>query len=128
MPKSTQEALNRGNNLMVVAFINVLAVGWISEVFREDDWADKTDEILMIIFAVIALVWYLRKENRYHVSWIPFILLILTCAAKAGAIMIELNDQAAVGDDFGAIVPLFVMIIVTAIILIRTRKLTQVLA
>ena len=122
MPKTIQEAMNRGNNLMVIAFLNVLALGWVVETFREDDWVDKIDDILLIVFALAALIWFLRQSNRYQASWLPFTLLVLSFVIKVIGIGLEIADTEAVGDDIGVILPFVLMVIVTAVILIRTRN------
>jgi succinate-acetate transporter protein len=122
MPKTIQEAVNRGNNLMVIAFLNVLALGWVVEAIREDDLEDKFDDVALVLFAIIALVWFFRQANRYQASWVPFILLSLSFVVKIIGIVIEINDAEAVGDDIGVIIPFAAMVILTLVLVIRNRN------
>jgi peptidoglycan/LPS O-acetylase OafA/YrhL len=114
--------MNRGNNLMMVAFLSILAVGVIAELFVETELLDKADDAFVLMLGILAVIWYVRGRNRYLYSWTPFILLALAFAGKALAFANEFNDPAAVGDEFGIVPVLAAMLIISAVILVRTRR------
>ena len=122
MPKALREAMNRGNNLMMVAFLAILAVGVVAGLFVENELLDKADDAAVMLLGIIGVVWYLRGRNRYSYSWLPFVLLTLGFVAKGLAFASEFDDPAAVGDEFGIVPVLAAMLILSAVILIRSRR------
>jgi hypothetical protein len=125
MPKSIKEAMNRGNNLLIVGFLSVLGIGVIAELFNEVDLQDKIDDTIIMLIAIIAIVWYVRGTHRYQYSWVPFILLSLGFIDKIGAIAIESGDPAAAGDEFGILPTLLALMIISAVIMVRSRRANQ---
>jgi peptidoglycan/LPS O-acetylase OafA/YrhL len=122
VPKSIKEAFNRGNNLLIVGFMAVLAVGVMAEIFNEPEFTDKIDDILILLLGVGAIIWYFRGDNRFRYSWTPFILLAASLAVKVGALFFELDDQAAVGDEFGIVPTLLALTIISLVIMLRSRQ------
>jgi hypothetical protein len=114
--------MNRGNNLMVVAFLAVLAVGVVAELFAENELLDKADDAAVLLIGIIGVVWYLRGRNRYSYSWTPFVLLALGFVAKVLAFANEFNDPAAAGDEFGILPVIAAMLIISGVILVRARR------
>ena len=117
-----KEATNRGNNLFVVGLLVFLACGVFAEIFVENELLDKADDIFAVLIAIAAVVWYLRGKNRFQYSWAPWSLLAVTFVAKVLAFINEHDDPAAVGDEFGVVIPLAVMVIVSGVILYRTHR------
>ncbi len=122
MPTRVREALNRGNNLFIVGLLVFLACGVFLEIFVENELLDKADDIFAVLIAIAAVVWYLSGKNRFQYSWVPWGLLAVTFVAKVLAFLNERDDPTAVGDEFGVIIPLAVMVIVSGIILYRARR------
>jgi hypothetical protein len=122
MPKSIKEAMNRGNNLLIVGFLSVLGIGVIAELFTENELLDKADDAIIMLLAIIAIIWYVRGTHRYQYSWFPFILLSLAFIDKIGAMSIEFSDPAASGDEFGILPTLLALIIISAVIMVRSRR------
>ncbi|HMD90345.1 MAG TPA: hypothetical protein VKF38_14375 [Anaerolineaceae bacterium] len=122
MPKSIKEAMNRGNNLLMVGFLAVLGIGVIAELFTENELMDKADDVIILLLAIIAVVWYLRGTNRYQYSWFPFILLSIGLLDKIMGLAIEFGDPDAVGDEFGILPTLIAIIIISGVILVRSRN------
>ena len=116
------EATNRGNNLLTLALTTFTGIGLLAELIREPDFIDKLDDIAIILLAITAIVWYFTGRNRYKLSWFPYILLAVSAAVKVGAVLIELKDTSAVGDDFGLVIPLVVMSIIVGIAHGRARR------
>jgi len=121
MPKSIKEAMNRGNNLLIVGFMAVLGIGVIAEIFNEVDIVDKADDIIILILAIIAVVWYLGGTHRYQRSWFPFVLLSLGFIDKIAGLTIEFSDPVSSGDEFGILPTILALMIISAVILVRTR-------
>ncbi len=103
MPKSIKEAMNRGNNLVIIVFLGILAFGVISELFVENELLDKADDAFVLILGIIGIAWYLRGRNRYRYSWTPFTLVALSLVAKVRAFINEFNDPTAAGDEYGIV-------------------------
>ncbi len=122
MSTQVREALNRGNNLLVVGLLAFLACGVFAEIFVENEPLDKADDLFVVLVAIVAVVWYLIGNNRLRYSWSPWALLAVTFIAKVLAFINERDDPAAVGDEFGVVIPLAVMTVVTGVIIYRARK------
>ncbi len=122
MSNQVKEAMNRGNNLLVVGVLVFLASGVFAEIFVENELLDKADDLFVALAAIVAAAWYLWGKNRFQYSWAPWSLLAISFLAKVLAYINERNDPAAVGDEFGVVIPLAVMVIVSGVILYRARK------
>lgn len=122
MKLQVREAINRGNNLLAVGVLVFVASGIFTEILVEDELLDKADDILITLMAIGAVIWYLRGKNRVQFSWTPFALLAIAFVAKVFAFLNEFSDPAAVGDEFGTVIPLAVMTIATGVILYRSRR------
>jgi hypothetical protein len=122
MSTQIKEAINRGNNLLIVGVLSFTALGVFTEIFHENEWLDRADDMFVVLVAIVALVWYLRRNNRYQYSWFPYGLLAATFVVKVLAFINEFDDPIASGDEFGVLIPLFIMVIISAVILIRTRN------
>jgi hypothetical protein len=122
VPKSIKEAMNRGSNLLMVGFLGVLGVGVFAEIINEPDLIDKADDILVALLALAAVIWYFRSDDRYRYSWLPFSLVALALAIKVGSIFAEIDNAASVGDEFGIVPSLLGLLIVSLVIMIRSRR------
>jgi peptidoglycan/LPS O-acetylase OafA/YrhL len=125
MDKKIAELTNRGNNLLIVGLMSFLAVGVFAEIFLENELVDKADDVILVLLAIGGIAWYFSGQNRYRRSFAPYTLLAIVFIDKVAAFINEFNDPAASGDEFGIVPSLLVMVIVTAIILYRTRKVTR---
>ena len=122
MTLNTKEAINRGNNLLGIAYIAVTSVGLIDLVFSENEWLDRADDIAIILIALIGVVWYISGRNRYKRSFVPLAIVGVSFLVKVVALIIEFDDPAAAGDDYGVVIAFLLITIVEAVILYRTRK------
>jgi hypothetical protein len=114
--------VNRGNNLVTVAFLATLGLGILVEAFREVEWIDKVDDILMVLLALWALVWYFQQDHRHARSYTPFFLVLAVLAVKIVALIIEFGDADAVGDEFGVLLPLIAMTILTWVLVRKAKR------
>ncbi|HKW22076.1 MAG TPA: hypothetical protein VJO13_11910 [Ktedonobacterales bacterium] len=108
------EAINRGYNFFVVAFLGVLAGSLVSELTQEDAWLFRIDELAIIALGVVAVVWYRVGGNRLTRSWCPLLLAILAFAAKVFGLIAEIHDTQDAGDDIGMVQMLLLLVIVAA--------------
>lgn len=127
MPKSIREAMYRGNNLAMVVFLGVLAIGVFSELFVENELLDKADDAVIILLAIIGVVWYFRGAHRYQFSWTPFVLVTLVFVVKALALANEFTDPAAVGDEYGIVPLALAMLITSSVLMHRARRWSSVI-
>ena|ERR1051326_6700215 len=118
------EALNRTFNLLGTSIVALAGFAFTAEIFLENDWPDKIDDITLFVLAIVGIIWYLMGNNKYKRSIVPVVLIILSLLAKIMAVIIERDDKDAVGDDFGG---LTLFVISTVLILyqyFKTKKLT----
>jgi FtsH-binding integral membrane protein len=122
MEITTREAINKGYNMLVTGLLSFVGIGLIGEFFNEVEWRDKADDIAIVILAIIGVSWYFTGRNRHKSSWFPFILLLITTLIKASTLIFEFNDQVARGDEFGLVLPLIVLTIISGISVYRNHR------
>ena len=105
---TTQQAVNRGFNLLATSVASLAGFAFLPEAFFENDFPDKIDDILLFVIALVAMFWYNHSQNRYVRSFVPVLLVIAALVVKIIGIIIEHDDAQAVGDDFGGLI-LFVL-------------------
>jgi hypothetical protein len=98
---TTEQALNRGFNLMLTAFLLLTGLAFASGGIRENDLTDKLDDLLLLAGGIVLLVWYLIGDNRYRRSLVPVIIILLAVPLQIWGLLNEINDTAAVGNDIG---------------------------
>ncbi len=119
---TVREAINRGNNMLMVALQAITAAAIVERLIGEDDLVDRIDEGVIILLAIAALVWYFSRRNRYQHSFAPLALFIATFVVQAAGLAAEISDPAAVGDDMGLIVVYAIGLIVSIVIYARSRE------
>jgi hypothetical protein len=98
---TTEQALNRGFNLMLTAFLLLTGLAFASGGIRENDLTDKLDDLVLLAGGIVLLVWYLIGDNRYRRSLVPVIIILLAVPLQIWGLLNEINDTAAVGNDIG---------------------------
>lgn len=116
-----REAINRGNNLLVSGSLAVIGFGIAMEIFRETEWIDRTDDIILLLLAIAVSAWYLSGSNRFQRSFVPFGLLVIALITKIIWLFIEIGDPDAVGDEFGLLPVLVLLVILSGYILMGTK-------
>ena len=116
-----REAMNRGNNLLMSGFLAVLGFGLVPEILRESEWIDRADDIVLLLLAIAASSWYLYGTNRTRRSLVPFGLLIIALVTIFAALAIEFTDPVAVGDEFG-VIPVLILIVALSGYLLFSKK------
>ena len=119
------ESINRGFNLLGTSIVALAGFAFTAEIFMESEWIDKADDIGLLVLAVVGIIWYLTRNNRYQRSIMPVVLVVLSLLVKIAAIMIEFKDPDDVGDDFGGLV---LFILATILVVYQYRKTKKLLA
>ncbi|HWY79291.1 MAG TPA: hypothetical protein VNW29_02945 [Candidatus Sulfotelmatobacter sp.] len=83
----------------------------IFELFKENEWIDKADDIIYFSIALLALLWALFARNKTP-RFFPMIFLILALATKIIWLFIEGDDLKAVDPDYAVIVFMVLSVIV----------------
>lgn len=120
-----RESINRGFNLLGTSVVALAGFAFTAEIFLENDWPDKIDDIALLVLCLVGIIWYLTGKNKYMRSIMPVVLIILSLLAKIMAIIIERDDKDAVGDDFGG---LTLFVLATILIIFQYRKTKKLLA
>jgi hypothetical protein len=98
---TTEQAHNRGFNLMLTVFILLTGLAFASGGIRENDLTDKLDDLGLLAMGIVLLVWYLIGENRFRRSLVPVIVILLAVPLQIWGLLNEINDKEAVGNDIG---------------------------
>jgi hypothetical protein len=120
---SINEAVARGYNFFVVAFLGIVAGTLVGEVPAEGIWQFRIDELLTIAIGIVAIVWYLTGQHRYHRSLVPLALAAAAFLAKVLGVIIEFKAVLEVGDDYTVVQALLFLVIVAGVAYYRTRAL-----
>lgn len=108
---TVDQALNRGYNLMLTAFLLLTGLAFASGGIRENDLTDKLDDLGLLALGIILLVWYLMRENRLQRSIFPVVMVAVALLVQIYGLLNEISDKEAVGNDIGGMfiyVPLVV--------------------
>ncbi len=111
---TTNDAINRGYNLMVTAVLFFAGIAFGTVAFAEADLIDKVDDFGLLIVGALAVIWYLWSGNAARRSLVPVILGIAALIAQLSAIVLERDDPTAFGDNIGGII-LFTPFVIFAI-------------
>ncbi|HTL39748.1 MAG TPA: hypothetical protein VL306_02965 [Methylomirabilota bacterium] len=119
------ESINRGFNLLAVSIVSLSGFAFAAEIFLENDMPDKLDDALLLLLGIVAIWWYLRKNNKFTLSITPVVFVWLSLAIKIMAVIIEHADKEAVGDDFGALTLFILSGILVTYQYYKSKKLTE---
>lgn len=111
---TVQQAINRGYNFSVAAFLFISGLAFGSVILNEADLNDKIDDGLLLVFGIAALAWYLVGSNRLSRSLVPAGLAVLMLAAQVLGVLIEHSDKEAFGDNIGGMI-VFVSVLTIAL-------------
>jgi hypothetical protein len=116
------EAINRGNNQLMIGLMALMFPPLIFAI-GEDVLPDKIDDGLIVILAIVGIVWYFVGRNRYHHSFTPLALVLVSFIAQAGGLLLELGDPLGEGiDDIPLILAFTMGVILSIIIYSRSRQ------
>jgi hypothetical protein len=98
---TTEQALNRGFNLMLTTILLLTGLAFASGGIRENDLTDKLDDVGLLALGIVLLVWYLMGKNRFQRSLFPVIVIVLALPLQIYGLLNEISDKEAVGNDIG---------------------------
>jgi hypothetical protein len=120
---TVREAINRGNNQLMVGLMSLTFLPLIPAAFGEDNLPDRLDDILIVLMAIIGIVWYFVRRNRYHHSFTPLALVLVTFIAQAGGMFLESGDPLGEGINDIPLIGAFTMALILSIIIYsRSRQ------
>lgn len=122
---NVQNALNRGFNLLATSIVGLAGFAFASEIFAEQDWDDKTDDILLLLLGIATIIWYATGRRRFERSVVPVIAVILGLVIKIGAVIVEFSDVNDVGDDMGGVALFALATILVLYQYNKTRRLLE---
>jgi hypothetical protein len=100
-----RQILNRGYNLMIVAVLFFIGLGLGTDAIPESDFADKIDDLGLLVVGLIAVVWYLTTGSSKR-TVVPVVLTMLALAFQVLGVFLEIGDKASFGDNIGGMVML----------------------
>lgn len=109
------ELANRGLNLLAVTLLGLGGLEFGSVILQEHDWLDRVDDGSFLTLGLIALGWYLWRNNRFRRSVVPLLLSGLAVLVQILGLVLERDDPAAFGDNIGGMlyfVPVLVLVAV----------------
>jgi len=110
---TVQDAVNRGFNLMVTAFLFLGGIAFGTVITEETDLPDKIDDAGFLLLGIITLVWYFAA-GRTKRSIIPVVLVGVAVVNQIVGVILEHDDKNAFGDNIGGMflfIPLFVFVV-----------------
>ena len=106
---TVRDALNRGYNLIGTAIVAISGIAFFPEFFAEDEGTHKLDEVVLLLLAIGAIIWYLIGKNKFSRTIIPILFTAAALVMKIIAMfLLETGDAADLGDEFGMVI-LFVI-------------------
>ena len=107
---TSKDAINRGYNLMITAFLALGGLAFGTVITEESDLADKIDDAGFLILGIVAVIWYLTSKKNLR-SIVPIILAAVAVVVQIVGVVLENGDEKAFGDNIGGIflwIPLLV--------------------
>ena len=118
---TVREAVNHGNNRLMVGFLAILAVPAFMGLVAESVFVQRLDDGLIFLLAVAAAIWYFGHRNRYQRSFAPLALIIASFVIKVGSTFFESSNPTDL-DDFLLVIALFVGLIISIVVYVRSRE------
>jgi len=108
---TTQEAVQRGTNLLAVSIVALSGIAFFPEFFLEDEGPFKLDEVGLLVVGLAGMAWYLIGRHKFSRSLVPLVLVGAGLLIKIIGLVIEFGDTEDRGDDIGALI-LFALAVV----------------
>jgi hypothetical protein len=109
---TVSEAINRGYNLMLTAFLALGGIAFGTVITEETDLPDKVDDAGFLILGIVAVIWYLTSKKTQR-SMVPVILAAVAVVVQIVGVVLEFGDEKAFGDNIGGMF-LFIPLLVFA--------------
>src|SRR4051794_27898107 len=96
---TTQEAIQRGNNLLGVTIVALSGIAFFPEFFLETEASHKFDEAGLFVVGLAGVAWYLIGNNKLRLSLVPLLLVGADLILKIIGLVLERDDMDDVVDD-----------------------------
>jgi hypothetical protein len=109
---TVQDAVNRGFNLMVTAFLFLGGIAFGTVITEETDLPDKIDDAGFLALGFITLAWYFLAGKTKR-SVVPVVLVAVAVANQILGVILEHDDKNAFGDNIGGMflfIPLLIFV------------------
>jgi hypothetical protein len=106
------DAINRGYNLMITAFLALGGIAFGTVITQENDLSDQVDDAGFLLLGIVAIVWYLAGK-RTRRSIVPVVLAAVAVVVQIVGVVLERGDDKAFGDNIGGVF-LFIPLLVFA--------------
>ncbi len=94
------EAINRGYNLMIAAFLALGGIAFGTVIVEEAELPDKIDDAGFLLLGIVAVIWYLTTTKTKR-SIVPMILAAAAVVVQIVGVVLENGDDKAFGDNIG---------------------------
>lgn len=125
---SVANAINRGFNQLTAVIFGVMSLTFGGLLFEETDPIDKVDNTLLVVVGVVAVVWYLWKQNGTRRSAVPVGLAGAALVAQLFGSFVEFSDPISFGDDIAGLTLTVALVVVLAVLYATNGKLLAVSA
>jgi hypothetical protein len=109
---SALDAVNRGYNLMITAFLALGGIAFGTVITQESDLPDKVDDAGFLLLGIGAVIWYLTSKRTQR-TIVPVILAAAAVVVQIVGVVLENGDDKAFGDNIGGMF-LFIPLLVFA--------------
>ena len=109
---SASDAINRGYNLMITAFLALGGIAFGTVITQESDLPDKVDDAGFLLLGIGAVIWYLTSKRTQR-TIVPVILAAAAVVVQIVGVVLENGDDKAFGDNIGGMF-LFIPLLVFA--------------
>jgi hypothetical protein len=109
---SALDAINRGYNLMITAFLALGGIAFGTVITQESDLPDKVDDAGFLLLGIGAVIWYLTSKRTQR-TIVPVILAAAAVVVQIVGVVLENGDDKAFGDNIGGMF-LFIPLLVFA--------------
>jgi hypothetical protein len=109
---SALDAINRGYNLMITAFLALGGIAFGTVITQESDLPDKVDDAGFLLLGIGAVIWYLASKRTQR-TIVPVILAAAAVVVQIVGVVLENGDDKAFGDNIGGMF-LFIPLLVFA--------------
>ncbi len=91
--------VDRLKKIIQFIFLDLALALSVYEIFIENEWADKADDIIFIGLALIAILWPRIRKGKVP-RFFSLIFLVLALITKVVSFFIEGDDLKAMGPDY----------------------------
>ncbi len=119
------EALNRSFNLLASTIVGVAAFAFAPEIYFEEGWLAKTDDVALFLLGLFSLWWYIRRNNRFKRSFMPIVLVAMALGIQVFGFIVELANPRQTSENVVGTILFFCMAVVLTHQYFKTQRLVD---